>query len=168
MCVVERSWVKIRVPSEDTPASILPSMEYVGKTERSRVNSQGKVIRTEPPVWRSQVIRSIRLSCVRKELSGEKQSSAALSIRGEKALKVLRRLRVTASQISTAPDLATATNLLHGDQAAKRERSSWYTVATTGSHEIGSPWTTLAKGHPYRLYTSRTIDLWGDRGSAEM
>ena len=111
------------------------------------------------------MIKSALLSCIKKELSGEKQSGAAWSVGGE---KVLRRLRVTASRISTAPDLATAMNLLHGDQAAKRGRTSWYTVATTGSHEVGNPCTTLAKGRAYRLYTSQIFDPWGDRGSAEI
>ena len=52
-------------------------------------------------------------------------------------------------------------SLLHGDHTAKSTGPLWLTVATTGSHEIGNPCTTLAKGRAYDLYSSRTITFGG-------
>ena len=60
-----------------------------------------------------------------------------------------------------------AITLLHGDQTALYEPIALYNVAAVGSHEDGSPRTTLARGRVYCLYSSRMIEVWGDRGSAE-
>ena len=61
----------------------------------------------------------------------------------------------------------TAMNLLHGDHAAILAKFSCFAVARVGSHEIGNPVTTLARGRAYGLYSLCTIDVRGDRRSAE-
>ena len=76
-------------------------------------------------------------------------------------------LRVAASRISTDLPSTVAITLLHGDQTASYGLVSLYKVAAIGSHEDGSPRTTLAMGRAYCLYSSRIIEVWGDRGSAE-
>jgi len=58
-------------------------------------------------------------------------------------------------------------NLLHGDHAALQTESLRLRVATVGSHEIGNPRTTLARGWAYSLYSLCTIDVRGDKKSAE-
>jgi len=58
-------------------------------------------------------------------------------------------------------------SLLHGDHAAVQTEEGGFLATMVGSHEIGSPWTTLIKGWAYGLYSSRTIDVFGDRGRAE-
>ena len=82
-------------------------------------------------------------------------------------MKVSSRLRVAASRITADLRSTIATTLLHGDQIASCGVISPYTVVAVGSHEDGSPRTTLARGRMYCLYSSRTIEVWGDRGSAE-
>ena len=58
-------------------------------------------------------------------------------------------------------------NLLHDDHATFLTHPLYFTVATIGSHEIGNICTTLAKGRTYGSYSLRTIESWGDKGSAE-
>ena len=58
-------------------------------------------------------------------------------------------------------------NLLHGDHVAPLAPPLSATTVMVGSHEIGSPYTTLARGRAYGLCSLRTIDVRGDRGSAE-
>ena len=104
------------------------------------------------------------LNRVNERLSGEKLSHRVFPGRS----KVRSRTRVTPSRISIVPDWATAMNLLHGDHTAvSLPQSRWRTVVTADSHEIGIPRTTLAKGREYGLYSLYTIDIRGDRGSAE-
>ena len=81
--------------------------------------------------------------------------------------KVSSRLRVVASRITTDSRLMVAIILLHGDQVALYGKVSLYKVAAVGSHKDGSPRTTLARGRMYCLYSSRMIEVWGDKGSAE-
>ena len=76
-------------------------------------------------------------------------------------------LRVTASRVTTDLELTIAIILLHGDQIALYGSLSLYKVTAVGSHEDGSPRTTLARGQAYCLYSSCMIEVWGDRGSAE-
>ena len=76
-------------------------------------------------------------------------------------------LRVTESTTSTDWRLATAMNLLQGDHTTSPLKSSRYAVAATGSHETGTPRTTLKKGLAYCLYVLHMIEVWGDRESAE-
>ena len=61
----------------------------------------------------------------------------------------------------------TAMNLLHGDHAAVLAKLLCFAVAKIGSHEIGNPRTTLARGRTYGLYSLCTIDSWGDIRRAE-
>ena len=83
-------------------------------------------------------------------------------------MKVSSRLRVAASRIAMDLFPTAAMNLLHGDQIASYGGAvSLCKVAAVGSHEDGSPRTTLARGRAYCLYSSRMIEVWGDRGSAE-
>ena len=77
------------------------------------------------------------------------------------------RLRVTASRIITDVPPTIAITLLHGDQITPNGLSPLYGVTVVVSHEDGSPRTTLARGRVYCLYSSRMIEVWGDRGSAE-
>ena len=58
-------------------------------------------------------------------------------------------------------------NLLHGDHAIHRIELEHFMVAMLGSHDVGTPHTTLAKGWAYRSYNLRMIDVRGDRGRAE-
>ena len=67
--------------------------------------------------------------------------------------------------MSTDPDLATAIELLHGDHVTLIVEV--ISVTVLDSHKIGNPRTTLANGQAYCLYSMCTIDVWGDRGSAE-
>ena len=60
-----------------------------------------------------------------------------------------------------------AITLLHGDQIVSSGTISPYEVTVVGSHEDGSPRTTLARGRVYCLYSSRMIEVCGDKGSAE-
>ena len=98
--------------------------------------------------------------------SGENPSRVSVESPGD--LKVLSGSRVAASRMFIVEILLTAMNLLHGDHVGDVQKPSQYEVARNGSHEIDNPCTTLAKGHAYWLYSSRTIDVCGDRGSAEM
>ena len=82
-------------------------------------------------------------------------------------MKVSSRLRVAASRIAMDLFPTAAMNLLHGDQIALYGVISLYKMAAVGSHEDGSPRTTLARGRVYCSYSSRMIEVWGDRGSAE-
>ena len=79
------------------------------------------------------------------------------------------RSRVTASRISVALGLEwpTAMSLLHGDHATLVMGVCCFVVATIGPHEIDNPRTTLAKGRVYCWESWRTIEVWGDKGSAE-
>jgi hypothetical protein len=56
---------------------------------------------------------------------------------------------------------------LHGDHALCPIKGLLCILATVGSHEVANPCTTLAKGLAYGLYSLCTIDIGGDRGSAE-
>ena len=69
------------------------------------------------------------------------------------------RLRVAASTITTDLDSTAAMNLLHGDQVTLDGVISLYKVAAIGSHEDGSPCTTLGRGQVYCLYSSRMIEV---------
>ena len=61
-------------------------------------------------------------------------------------------------------------NLLHGDHAHTPWERTPDKVATTGSHEIGTPCTILneGEGRAYFQYTLRTTEFLGDSVSAEM
>ena len=61
-------------------------------------------------------------------------------------LMVLNSLRVTASMISIVASPSTARNLLQGDHVTEGEPRLNCMVAITGSHENGTPCTTLTKG----------------------
>ena len=102
---------------------------------------------------------------INERLSGEKLSHRA--IQGDS--RVLIRSSVTESRISifTGFDQATAMNLLHGDHTATSTTAWGPEAEITGSHETGNPCTTLAKGRAYGLHSSRTIEVRGDRRSAE-
>lgn len=84
-------------------------------------------------------------------------------------MKVLIRPRVAASKISIVVDLrwASAMNLLQGDHAIAAAELWVCLVAVLCLHEVGRPCTTLDKGRIYDWYSLRTIDVWGDRKSAE-
>ena len=69
--------------------------------------------------------------------------------------------------ITTELRSTVAITLLHGDQIALYVPILLCEVTVAGSHEDGSPRTTLARGRVYCLYSSRMIEVWGDRGSAE-
>jgi len=58
-------------------------------------------------------------------------------------------------------------SLLHGDHVAVQTEEGVFLATMVGSHEIGSPWTTLIKGRACDLCSSRTIDVLGDRGRTE-
>ena len=118
----------------------------------------------DSPVSRSQLTQYLAVNRAKKRLSGEKVRDNS---REPGHSKVLRSARVAASWSSTASCLATAMNLLHGDHAAPKF-VPLYAVATNGSHDFDNPCRTLTKGRPYCLYTSRTVDVLGDRGSAEI
>ena len=105
-------------------------------------------------------------SSVKVRPSGENPSHGNPGSRSDP--KVSSGPRVAASRIFIVKAFLTAMNLLHGDHVADVQPPLQYEVARTGSHEIDNPRTTLAKGHAYWLYSSRTIDVRGDRGSAEM
>ena len=81
--------------------------------------------------------------------------------------KVSSWLRVAASRITTNLRSTIAIILLHSDQIASYGAIPLHKVAAVGSHEDGSPRTTLGRGRVYCLYSSRTIEVWGDRESAE-
>ena len=98
--------------------------------------------------------------------SGENPSRVSVESRGD--LKVLSGSRVAASRMFIVETLLTAMNLLHGDHVADVQKPLQYEVARTGSHEIDNPCTTLTKGDAHWLYSSRTIEVRGDMGSAEM
>ena len=151
-CAVEESWVTMKwlgfskSSSGYTTATIFPSVECADeKVVEFKNNPLGRTVSTpiEPPVWRSQVTRSVFLKHVKKRLSGEKLS---LGPEPEGDSKMFRMLRVTASRISTAPVVATAMNLLHGDQEAMPLNVWRHVDVTTTSHEVDNPCTTLAKG----------------------
>ena len=100
-------------------AIFFASIEYVDEMHSAGVvcGSEG-MVPTGPPVWRSQLMNShLLLSHVNKQLSGEKLSNCVPPWRD---FKVLSRLSVTASRISTvvAPTRATAIYREHGDHAA--------------------------------------------------
>ena len=82
-------------------------------------------------------------------------------------MKVSSRLRVAASKVTTDLRSTIAITLLHGDQIALYAPIPLYKVVAVGSHEDGSPRTTLGRGRVYCLYSSRMIEVRGDRGSAE-
>ena len=82
-------------------------------------------------------------------------------------MKVSSWLRVAASRMTTDLRSTIAIILLHSDQIASYGAIPLHKVAAVGSHEDGSPRTTLARGRVYCLYSSRIIEVWGDRGSAE-
>jgi hypothetical protein len=148
-------------------ASIFPSVEYVDEKKdvmRNRVSPSERTVPAGPPVWRSQLMNIPSLNIVRVWPSGEKPSNGVREIGGDS--KVLSCLRVTASMISTVAEMI-AMNLLHGDHATSLMIPLRVAV-TTGSHEVCNPCTTLAKGRAYCLYSPRTSDDWGDRGSAEI
>ena len=147
-----------------------PSSEYVDeKAVRYApvVNPEG-MVRSGPPVWRSQLM-SFRLPIsVKQWPSGEILSrESSLSWYWEGIAKVSSRLRVAASRITTHLLSTIAINLLHGDQIASYGVVSLYKVAAVWSHEDGSPCTTLARGWVYCLYSLHMIEVWEDRGSAE-
>ena len=103
-----------------------------------------------------------------KRPSGEKLGhQRSLSRYLEVIVKVSSGLRVAASKITTDLRSTIAITLLHGDQIASYGAVSLYRVASIGSHEDGSPRRTLARGWVYCLYSLCTIEVWGDRGSAE-
>ena len=104
---------------------------------------------------------------VKQRPSGEKLGSRYLPAYWEGITRLSSRLRVAASRITTDSSPRAAMNPLHGDQIASCGKVSVYKVAAAGSHEDGSPRTTLARGWVYCLYSSRMIEVWGDRGSAE-
>ena len=58
-------------------------------------------------------------------------------------------------------------NLLHDDHATVRVLGPCVVVAKFDLQEIGNPHTTLARGWAYCLYSFHTIDVRGDKGSAE-
>ena len=60
-----------------------------------------------------------------------------------------------------------AMNLLHGDHVIHQTKLEHCMVAIAGSHDIGTPCTTLVKGWAYSLYNLCTIDVLGDKGRAE-
>ena len=158
--------MKMRSEPLYATANIFPSVEHVVETNFGSGPSSERMVPTGPPVWRSQLMSCPPSIFVKKRVSGEKvHLSEGTEERGSS--KVLSRLRVTASNVSTVFPLMTAMNLLHGDHATVWQVSSLCLVATIGSHDIGNPRTTLAKGRVYCLYISRTIDVGGDRGSAE-
>ena len=116
------------------------------------------------PVWKSQVMSPLLSNRVKKRPSGVK-----LKPRSQKSVgvsKMLSLLRVTESRISVDPVLRTAINLPHGDHTPT-PKSPRYLLAETGSHESGDPCMTLARGQAYCLNSPRTIEVWGDRRSAE-
>ena len=106
---------------------------------------------------------------VTERLSGEKLNNGGPPSQSLGGRKTSSSPRAVASSNCTIfnSNLATAMNLLHGDHATARTLLSQYMVATVGSHEVGSPQTTFAKGRAYCLYRSRTIDVRGDTGNAE-
>ena len=63
---------------------------------------------------------------------------------------------------------AAAINLLHGDHERPMIWSDdLRVVEMAGSHNIGTPCTTLMRGRASGSYNLRTTDIWGDRGRAE-
>ena len=147
--------------------TIPPSMECVDEKGLAveATGTRGMAL-IGPPVWRSQLLSIPSPNCTKKWPSGEKLvSRGTCSSWGSS--RVVSLSRVTASRISIVPGFASAMNLLHGDHTAPAEKSSWYMVATIGSHEIGNPCTILTNGRAYCSYSLRTIEVWGDRGSAE-
>ena len=150
-----------------TTATIFPSVEYVDDSQKISLSSgSGGMVQTTQPVWRSQVLRSDPLpNAVNRRPSGEKLSKQVVYGEGE---RVLVRPRVVASRISTTvyPAKASATNLLHGDHADAETYRGVCMLAAVGSHEVGKPCTTLARGRVYCSYSRRTIDVRGDSNSA--
>ena len=105
---------------------------------------------------------------VKRRPSGEKLGCQYSPSRDREGIaKVSSGLKVGASRITTDLQSTITITLLHGDQIASCGAISLYKVAAVGPHEDGSPRTTLAKGRVYCLYSSRIIDVWGDRRSAE-
>jgi hypothetical protein len=77
-------------------------------------------------------------------------------------------LRVTASKIHIPVDsTGTAINLLHGDHAIALIEFGHFMVATTGSHDFGTPCITLVNGLACCSYNLHTAEVLGDRGRAE-
>ena len=173
MCLLEaRSYVWTPVVGgEDgaryATATIFPSVEYVDEWQTSHVvRDFGGMVQTAQPVWRSQLANPrFSPNAVNRRPSGEKLSQRVVSVEG----KVLIRPRVIASKISITAGLwyASATNLLHGDHATATTAREVCIVAAVCSHEVGKPHTTLARGRAYGSYSWRTIDVFGDRKSAE-
>ncbi|KAF9791908.1 hypothetical protein BJ322DRAFT_1215246 [Thelephora terrestris] len=102
---------------------------------------------------------------VNKSPLGENISRPGLS-GWDKELVVSNLSRVTASRISIPPydTLATAMNLLHGDQAVTQILLACLKVVAFESHVVGIPYTSLTKGLAYGSYT---MDVLGDNGTAE-
>ena len=155
------------VPFSYKIANIFLSLEYVDERRviEYDCNPEG-MVQTRPPVWRSQLVTFSPLICVKEWPFGEKLSHPPSELSG--LFKVLTCSRVTASRICTPLFLVTAINLLHGDHAYCVYECLVDAVATTGSHETGSPCITLAKGWAYCWYSPHTIDVLGDRGSADI
>lgn len=158
--------------SQHATTTIFPSIECVDKKwfAWDEHGSEWMVL-TRPPVWRSQQVSSQLVNpCVgpnrtNRWLSGEKLSNRTAPGRSG----LLSCSRVTESRISIVSgfDRETAMNPLHGDHAAAKTAARGFGAETIDSHETGNPCTTLVKGRAYYLYSLRTIEVFGDRGSAE-
>src|ERR1700753_518757 len=129
-------------------ANIFPSMEHVVETNSESGPSSDRMVSTGPPVWRFQ-LRSFPSEIPVKKWPSEEKLRPATVWEWCGRSRVLSRLRVTASSISTAPPLTIEMNLRHGDHATTGWNSSLSMVTTTGSHDIGNPHTTLTNGRAY-------------------
>ena len=156
-----------RRPSPYATATTFPSTEYVDEKCRDidRGSGPAGVVAIGPPVWRShKAMPSPRLNDINRRLSGERLSHSGYM---EGDAMESSRWRVAASRTSIDSNLATATKPPPGDHIDFLAKLGSCLVMTPASQEVGNPRATLAKGWAYCLYDASTIDVRGDRGSAE-
>ena len=111
----------------------------------------------------------LRMKEVNMRLRGEKARASGLGDISRENSRLWSRWRVAESSISTlmASHGLIAMSLLHGDHTADMI-SKWDVVAAVlGSHNAGTPCTTLTKGCTCDLYSPCTIDCLGVNTSAE-
>lgn len=154
--------------SQYATAIIFPSVECADEKHLTFFACDTEeMVLTRPPVWKSQLVRSnSSLNPVNRQPSGEKLSHWVF-LDGE--VKVLILPRVFASRISIFVEehWANAMNLLHGDHVTALTLPQKYLVEIVSSHEVGTPCTTFTKGRLYGLYRLCTVDVVGDKRSAE-